>query len=144
MKTNKTNLFSLVVLALVLTVSGTAADLILKWRAGMDAAGAEYRIGERYPMPTQEVPFGSFLGSGTATIGTATAVICPTLPANTRTVLVGATGGALNFGNASVPLGTYPFNVAENTFREFNVTTTTPVIYFRGATATCTAYWLAK
>lgn len=143
MKNKSVGIFALIVLALTLTVSGTAMDMILKWRAGMDAAGAENRIGERYPLPVQEVPFGSFLGYGAVT-ATTTAQICPTLPTGTRALMVGCTGGNMNFGNASVPAGLHPFTIASGTYKEFNVTDTTPEIYFRAESSATSLIWLAK
>lgn len=131
---------TLVMLALVGAVF--AQEAIIKWRAGQDATGAENRIGFRHPLPVQEQPIEKFTASSSVEIGTSVAVKCPTLHADTRVLLVGTIGSALNWANSTVPTGAYPFNIASGSYKAFNVTTTTPDMYFRGATASATVYFL--
>lgn len=114
------------------------ADNIVKWRLGLDEAGAEKRIGERWPLPTQKAPFTLFNASQSISVGTSAAVCISTLNANTRKVLIGATDAQVNFGNINVPAATFPFHVDADTYIELDVATRTPAFYFRGAFASAT------
>jgi hypothetical protein len=141
MKQNKIGLFALVILAISIAVaSSAAAEMLLKWRAGIDAAGSEYRIGQLYPLPVQETPTDGFLTVATPTlsVGTQTAVIVGTLPAGTHKVVIGALAGNLNIGNSAVPTNVYPIQVASGSFKEFVVSSLTPGIYVRGELGTVT------
>lgn len=141
----KKNKYPIVVITLVmLAIVGAvfAQEAIIKWRAGQDATGAENRIGFRHPLPVQEQSFEAFLASSSVVIGGTVAVKCPTLNANTRVLLVGTLADALNFGNSTVPAGAYPFNIATGSYKVFNVTTTTPDLWFRGQTASATVHFL--
>lgn len=143
MKNN--SIVRLLVVMLVMTfvmMSAQAQEAIVKWREGQDAAGAERRIGFRYPLPVQEQSFEAFQATATAEIGTTVAVKCPTLDADTRVLLVGTIGNPLNWGNSDVPTGAaYPFSIASGSFRLYNVSTSTPDLYFRTQTASATVYF---
>lgn len=131
----------LVIVALVSLMprTGQAQDSRGFFRDGQDNAGLERRSGFRYPLPVQQIPFISYVASGTQTVGTATAVRIATLAADARAVDVGAIGGALNYGNESVPTGeAWPHFIASGSYKTFYVATQTPAIYLRGRTATTT------
>lgn len=130
----------LIVLVMLIGVvtSAFAADPAFH-REGLDEEGAEFRTGHRHPMPTQEVPLLSIIGTGSMTVGTTTAVVLPTLGTYTREVWVGAIGGAVNYGPSTVPEGTaYPFYIASGAYQKLEVATRTFKMYFRGQTATTT------
>lgn len=144
MKKNNLRLISVIaVFMLAIVGSLIAQEAIIKWRAGQDATGAEHRIGHRYPLPVQEQAIEDITATSSVEIGTTVAVKCPTLHANTRVLLVGTIGDALNFGDSTVPTGAnYPFAIASGSYKAYNVTTTTPDLYFRGATASATVHFL--
>lgn len=141
---NKNNKAVLILVLFVMTAISVvyAQEAIIKWRAGQDAAGAELRIGHRYPLPVQEQAIEGIVATGSLEIGTTAAVKCPTLNANTRVLLVGTLDSALNFGDSTVPTATYPFNISAGSYKAFNVTTSTPNLYFRGATASAAVHFL--
>lgn len=135
-------LFVILLLVMLVTSSAQAQETIVKWREGQSAAGAERRIGFRYPLPVQEQSFEAFQATATVEIGTTVAVKCPTLEANTRVLMVGTIGNPLNWGNSDVPTGAaYPFSIASGSFRLYNVATSTPDLYFRTQTASATVYF---
>ncbi|HNV72459.1 MAG TPA: hypothetical protein PKO06_22305, partial [Candidatus Ozemobacteraceae bacterium] len=78
----------LVIVALVSLMprTGQAQDSRGFFRDGQDNAGLERRSGFRYPLPVQQIPFISYVASGTQTVGTATAVRIATLAADARAV----------------------------------------------------------
>jgi hypothetical protein len=143
MKNN--SIVRLLIVMLVMTsvmMSAQAQEVIVKWREGQAATGSEQRIGFRYPLPVQEQSFEAFQATTTVEIGTTVAVKCPTLAANTRVLIVGTIGSVLNWGNDDVPTGAaYPFSIASGSFRLYNVSTSTPDLYFRSQTASATVYF---
>lgn len=142
MKRNKSIIFVLLIL-LAIASTAMALDAIVKWREGQAADGTTRRIGFRYPMPVQEQSIEAVQATSTAEIGTTLAVKCPTLSTNTRHVYVGTINGALNFGDSTVPTGAaYPFSIASGSYKVFNVATSTPDFYFRGATASATVHFM--
>lgn len=147
MKRNASPVCLLLVLFVLLPVilHAQVPQYLLKWRKGMDEAGTEVRVGERYPLPTQNMPLAAFTATQTFDVGTSAAKLIPTLAATTRAILVGSTVGDVNFGNANVPTGTgFPFKIASGSYLEFPVSTTTPALYLRGQTATCPVFILEK
>lgn len=135
-------ILALVVMILMPAVPASAQDAVVKWRDGIDNAGEEHRIGHRYPLPVQELPFKEYLATGSQSVGTAAAVLLAITATDTRAVDVGAIDGVLNFGDATVPDGTaWPFTIASGSFRRFTVDHTTK-LYLRGQTATATAHRL--
>ncbi|MBF0410980.1 MAG: hypothetical protein HQM10_26790 [Candidatus Riflebacteria bacterium] len=137
-------IIALLLLLFIFTNSAFCSDAIIKWRHGLDEEGIETRIGERYPLPTQNVPFSYFIATQTIDVGTSTAVAIGTLATYTRSILVGAYDSQVNFGNSTIPAATYPFHIDAETYVEFDVATRTPALYFRGATASTSVYILEK
>jgi hypothetical protein len=136
-------LVALAIVAMLLPVSANAQALNLKWRLGMNEAGAEARSGERYPLPTQNIPLTAFTASSSFAVATLTAVLVPTLATNTRHIRIGTASGTINFGAAGVPTGTaWPFKISAGTPVEFNVATRTPAIYLRMQYGDATVYIL--
>ena len=137
----------LLILALVATillpaVPASAQTVVVTWRDGLDDAGEEHRIGHRYPLPAQEMPFDEHLPTAPQQVGTAAAVLLAIPATDTRAVDVGAIGGVLNFGDATVPDGTaWPFTIASGSFRRFPGGRAKK-LYLRGQTATATAHRL--
>jgi len=134
----------ILVLLLVSILQAFGADAS-KFREGLDEAGAERRIGTRYPLPTAETPFEKFIATGSQTVGTSAAVLLATPATYTRVVTVGAIDDAMNYGPSTVPTGeAYPFYIASGSTKDFILATTTPKIYLRGRTATGTAHRLEQ
>lgn len=138
----KFRLLIVTLVALLITSFALAQDAIVKWREGWDDQGGEKRIGFRYPMPVQEQPIEKFLASSSVEIGTTAAVRCPTLNTYTRVLLVGPIGNPLNWADRTVPTGIYPFAIASGSYKAFNVTTSTPDIWFRAQSASATVHFL--
>jgi hypothetical protein len=133
----------LLIVALFAFIASTAsAELFIPpvWR---DLDGSNRKNGYSYPLPTQNMPVNAFNGSQSFVIGTS-AVLIPTLQTGTRAIMVGATGGAINYGAANVPTGSSPFKISDDTYVEFSVTTTTPVLYLRAQVASVTVKILEK
>ncbi|HOT30136.1 MAG TPA: hypothetical protein PLU72_18305 [Candidatus Ozemobacteraceae bacterium] len=136
-------ILALVAMILMPAVPASAQASIVKWRDGIDNAGAEHRIGHRYPLPIQELPFNEFLATGSQTVGTSAAVLLAVTSTDTRAVDVGAIGGVVNWGDATVPDGTaWPFTIASGSYHRFIIGSSTPKLYFRGQIATTTLHRL--
>jgi hypothetical protein len=139
-------LISLILLLFAIPASEAQVANLIKVRSG-DADTTAVTVGYQYPMPTQEIPFNSFLTVATPSfmVSSESAKVIGTLPAGTRVITVGTVGGALCFGGSSVATGTeYPFAIASGSFRDFNVSTTTPAIYVIGQLGTVTVHLLAR
>lgn len=98
-------------------------------------------VSRERPAPTQvDANFGYLTGMATPTgsVGTAAAVLLPTLPAGTKLFSIVATNGAINFGGSDVQtgVGTEDY-VASGSVRYWDgLATTTPAIYLRGQAGT--------